>query len=240
LIYKVSLHVKKILTFKAGPVTPPDLSGQAGNSEDHDRSQDMDKHQEVGLTRQETEGSIKDLIGFCNRITPPNWHVTSDLPGLVFQCPGTLNILVKPIDHFIDGWIYALKKGFMTFHPVSEYVDQYSEARQSFKKHGEHYVGESEIWLYPDGCGFFGDNLYAVTVHELAHVAVDRWWAYKQKAYRSACRVQRPNRALHHEEVFCKAFETLIRRVDRLSENPDALVQSLVSELACYRAPLPG
>ena len=200
----------------------------------------MDQYQETHRIRQEAKISIKHLIRFCNIIAPPKWHVTSEEPGLVFLGPGTLNILVKTIDHFIDGWFYAFKKGFMTFHAVSEYMDQYTEARQSFKKHGEHLVGESVIWLYPDGCGFFGDNLYAATVHELAHVAVDRWWAYRQKVYRSACSVQRPNTALHHGEDFCKAFETLIQRVDRLSENPADLVQSLRSELACYRTPFAG
>ena len=200
----------------------------------------MDKPQEACLISEETTAPLRDLVAFCNRITPPNWHVTSDEPGLVFQGPGTLNILVKPIDHFIDGWIYAFKKGFMTFHPVSEYVDQYSEARRSLKKHGEHFVGESEIWLYPGGCGFFGDNLYAATVHELAHVAVDRWCAYQQKAYRSACAVQRPQRSLHHGEAFCKAFDTMIRRVDHLWEKQAPLVQSLRLELAAYQSTLNG
>lgn len=179
---------------------------------------------------------MKELIAFCNRITPPNWHVTSDAPGPVFQGPGTLNIFVKLIDHFIDGWIYALKKGAMTFSPVSKYMDQYSEAGESFEEHGEHLVGESEIWLYPDGCGFFGDDLYAATVHELAHVAVDRLWAYKQKAYRSAGKVQRPNPALYHGEVFCTAFEALILRVNRLNQTPERIVQPLSLELDGYRS----
>jgi hypothetical protein len=240
LICKIFSVVKKILALPADPVSPSEIWKRDGKRRDRKASQDMDKHQEPRLISEETTASLRDLVAFCNRITPPNWHVTSDEPGLVFQGPGTLNILVKPMDHFIDGWIYAFKKGFMTFHPVSAYVDRYSEARLSFKKHGEHFVGESEIWLYPDGCGFFGDNLYAATVHELAHVAVDRWWAYKQKAYRWACKVQRPNRVLHHGQVFCKAFETIIRRVDRLSENPGDLVQSLVSELAGYQTPPPG
>jgi len=200
----------------------------------------MDKAQEACLISEETTAPLRDLVAFCNRITPPNWHVTSDEPGLVFQGPGTLNILVKSIDHFIDGWIYAFKKGFMTFHPVSEYVDRYSEARRSLKKHGEHFVGKSEIWLYPDGCGFFGDNLYAATVHELAHVAVDRWCAYQQKAYRLACAVQRPQRSLYHGEAFCKAFDTMIRRVDHLWENQAPLVQSLRLELAAYQSTLNG
>lgn len=200
----------------------------------------MDQYLQAHQMREEAEISIKDVVYFCNRITPPNWHVTSDEPGLVFLGPGTLNILLKPIDHFIDGWIYAFKKGFMSFHRVSEYLGQNNDARQSLKKYGDHLVGESEIWLYPDGCGFFGDNLYAATVHELAHVAVDRWCAYHQKAYRSACAVQRPNGSLCHGRAFCKAFDTMIRRVDRLWENPEPLVQSLRLELAAYQSSLDG
>jgi len=200
----------------------------------------MDQHQGTHRIQGGPKDSFSNLIDFCNTITPPNWHATTEVPGFVFGGPGTLNILMKPIDHFIDGWFYAFKKGFMSFHRVSEYLGQNDRARLSLKKYGDHLVGESEIWLYPDGCGFFGDNLYTATVHELAHVAVDRWCAYQQKAYRSACPVQRPGRPLHHGQVFCKAFEAIIRRVDCLWENPTPLVQPLRLELAAYQSALDG
>ena len=112
---------------------------------------------------------MKDLIGFCNRITPANWHVATDPKDYVFSGPGTLNILLRILDHFVDGWIYAFKKGSMRFYPVSRYRER-SDAKASFEKYGEYFVAESEIWFYPQGCKFFGDDSFAATVHELAHV----------------------------------------------------------------------
>ncbi|MBN2122807.1 MAG: hypothetical protein JW821_00815 [Deltaproteobacteria bacterium] len=178
--------------------------------------------------------TMEELIDFCNRITPARWNVTADPVGHVFHGPGTLNIFVYALDHFIDGWFYAFKKGSMSFQPVSSYRDRYGDARRSLQKHGEHLVGESEIWLYPDGCRFFGDNLFAATVHELAHVVVDRWLAFKGKAHRSPGFVSRQRGGLH-DEVFCKAFEILIRRVDGLQEDWGEILLPLKRELENYR-----
>ena len=176
-----------------------------------------------------------DLIAFCNRITPVNWHVTSDPDGLAFQGPGTLNILLRMIDHFVSGWFYGFKKGSMSFHSISDYEECYQEARKSINRYGNYLVGESEILIYPDGCAFFGDNLYTTAVHELAHVAVDRWLAFKQKSFRSPSAVDRSNRGQPHDEVFCRAFEMLIQRVNRLGENSWPLIRSMKSELETYR-----
>jgi hypothetical protein len=184
---------------------------------------------------EEEKALNKDLVAFCNRITPVNWHVTSDPHGLAFQGPGTLNILVRLTDYFVGGWFYAFKKGSMNFHSISDYEDGYEEARKSINRYGDYLVGESEILIYPDGCAFFGDNLYTTAVHELAHVAVDRWLAFKQKSFRSPSAVDRSKRGEPHDEVFCRAFERLIQRVDRLSENSRVLIQSMKSELDTYR-----
>jgi hypothetical protein len=159
---------------------------------------------------------MKDLMGFCNRITPPNWHVTTRREQFTFRGPGTLNILVRILDHFIDGWFYAFKKESMRFYPVSLYAGQDGDALESVQIYGEHLVAESEIWLYPEGCQFFGDDLYAVAVHELAHVAVDRWRAYKCKSFKEPGQGPVANREFHHGKVFCKAFETLIMRANTL------------------------
>ena len=178
---------------------------------------------------------MEKLIGFCNRITPANWNVTEDPLGLVFHGPGTLNIFIRVLDHFIDGWFYAYKKGPMIFYPVSNYKEQHRDARRSLQKFGDHLVAESEIWVYPDGCRFFGDDLYSTTVHELAHVAVDRWLAFRDKAHRAQGCVRRRNLEIHHGEAFCKAFEIFIQRVDRLNETSGKINGFLKSELENYR-----
>lgn len=178
---------------------------------------------------------MKDLISWCNRITPPNWHITDEPSRQVFHGPGTLNIYIRFLDHFIDGWMYAFKKGPMIFHPVSHYRDRNGEARVSLKKYGDYLVGESEILLYSDGCRFWGDDLFAATLHELAHVAVDRWRAFKEKVYRSTSGpfslIGRP----HHGEAFCRAFEIFIQRMDRFGDDPGGIATSLRSELEQYR-----
>lgn len=99
-------------------------------------------------------------------------------------------------------------------------------------------MAESEIWVYPDGCRFFGDDLYAATVHELAHVAVDRWLAFRDKAYRAQGRVEGYHLDVHHGEAFCRAFEILIQRVDRLNETAEKVNRCLKSELENYRLDL--
>jgi hypothetical protein len=177
---------------------------------------------------------MKDLIGFCNRITPVNWHVATHPQKYVFMGPGTLNIFFRILDHFVDGWIYAFKKGSMKFYPVSRYRDC-SDAKESFEKYGEHFVAESEIWLYPQGCKFFGDDSYAAMVHELAHVAVDRWVAFKAKAYRTLPEEKATEKRLHHGEEFCRAFETFIRRVDKFGgDDSKHILNSLRLELNSY------
>jgi hypothetical protein len=178
---------------------------------------------------------VNKLFLFCNRITPSNWHIIDDPFDFFFQGPGTLNIVVRLIDHFIDGWIYALKRGSMRFRPLSHYKDHYASAGRSFEKHGDYLVGESEIWLYPDGCRFFGDDLYAVMVHELAHVAVDRWLAFRLGICRASSPAQVPRSELGHGDVFCKAYENLILRVDGLKEDSGEIVSYMRSELKNYR-----
>jgi hypothetical protein len=177
---------------------------------------------------------MKDLIGFCNRITPVNWHVSSDPKKYVFLGPGTLNIFFRILDHFVDGWIYAFKAGDMSFYPVSRYKDR-SDAKESLETYGEHFVAESEIWLYPQGCKFFGDDSFAAMVHELAHVAVDRWVAFRAKAYRPVAKYKKIKNRIHHGALFCRAFETFIRRVEKFGgDDSRYILNSLQLELNGY------
>ena len=176
------------------------------------------------------KNELNDLSNFCNRITPVNWHVTTRVDQFVFWGPGTLNIFIRLLDHFIDGWFYAFKRGTMQFYPVSLYLHLGTRAVESFQKHGDYLVGESEIWLYPQGCGFFGDDLHATVVHELAHVAVDRWSAMKGKSR------EENKGSAKHGESFCRAFETLIQRVHRFGgKDRRYILDPLKTELHNYR-----
>lgn len=176
--------------------------------------------------------NMNDLVSFCNRITPVNWHVATSPDQFVFQGPGTLNIFIRVLDHFIDGWFYAFKKGVMEFHPVSLYSHLGTHAVKSFKRYGDHLVAESEIWLYPQGCRFFGDDPCAAAVHELAHVAVDRWLALKGKSNMETKEIPQ------HGDVFCRAFETLMERVHQFGgQDKRHLLESMEMELQNYRSP---
>ena len=122
----------------------------------------------------------------------------------------------------------------MRFYPISRYENR-SDAKETLEKYGEHFVAESEVWLYPQGCEFFGDDSYAAMVHELAHVAVDRWVAFKAKAYKAVPEYRAIKRRIHHGELFCRAFETFIRRVDKFGEEGSKhILNSLQFELNCY------
>ncbi len=173
---------------------------------------------------------LSDLSHFCNRITPVNWHVTTRADQFGFWGPGTLNVFIKVLDRFIDGWFYAFKSGTMQFNPVSLYSHLGTRAAESLRRYGDYLVGESEIWFYPQGCQFFGDDLYASAVHELAHVAVDRWSTMKRKSHEAN---RRPEK---HGEFFCRAFETLIRRVRRFGGHDRRYILApLKAELQNYR-----
>lgn len=179
---------------------------------------------------------MKDLIQFCNKVTPTNWHVTTDRRRFVFQGPGSLNIWVRIVDQFIDGWFYAFKKGHMKFYLVSHYADRHPNARKSYQQSGDYRVAESEIWLYPDGCRFFGDNLYAAALHELAHVAVDRCFAYTRKSHRHSGRTPAITADQRHGKVFCRFFEALIARATTTRDiGCGGIHDALRSELNCYR-----
>ena len=179
---------------------------------------------------------MKDLMNFCNNITPPNWHVTDSRERFVFHGPGSLNIFVRIIDHFIDGWIYAFKKNCMKFYPVSFYTGRHDKAVASLQLYGEHLVAESEIWLYPEGCQFFGDNIYAAAVHELAHVAVDRHFAVKHKSYKILTEKHAIRGGQLHGKAFCRSFKTLIMRINALyGKDHGDILESLDFELNNYR-----
>lgn len=124
----------------------------------------------------------------------------------------------------------------MRFYAVSLNSAQDIEALKSFYIYGEHLVAESEIWLYPEGCQFFGDDLFAAAVHELAHVAVDRWLAFKRRSYKGSENRPVIKEEPHHGELFCRAFENLIRRAKILGgKDRRYILDPLKFELDNYR-----
>lgn len=156
---------------------------------------------------------MEKVAAFCNRITPDNWNVALDPDAFQFKGPRMLNIILVRLDHFIDGWCYALKKGRMETSPVSHYAQTHEGARRALELYGDHIVARSEIWLYPEGCGFYGDNVFAAAVHEMAHVAVDRS-RMRSGTPGPVDAGLFPGRRDLHGEVFCRAFQTLIHRTE--------------------------
>ena len=95
-------------------------------------------------------------------------------------------------------------------------------------------VGKSEIWLYPEGCVFYGDNLFAAAVHEMAHVAVDRLRIRSGKIQRNQTSSRIPKNDLHGE-TFCRALGALIRRAAVLDGDQTGILRLLRRELCQYR-----
>jgi len=177
---------------------------------------------------------MENVAAFCNRITPGTWNITVDPDEFVFKGPRMLNILLVRLTHFIDGWCYALKKGRMESAPVSHYAETHEGARRALELYGDHSVARSEIWLYPEGCAFYGDDVFAAAVHELAHVAVDRARMRSGKSAPVDAGLFPWRRDLHGE-IFCRAFETLICRTEADSGASSEIVARLRQELNRYR-----
>ncbi len=177
---------------------------------------------------------MEKVAAFCNRITPANWNIAIDPGGFQFNFPRMLNIMLVRLDHLIDGWCYALKKGRMEISPVSQYANTHAEARRALDLYGEHMVARSEIWLYPEGCAFYGDDVFAAAVHEIAHVAVDRAYMRSRKTG-PVDRVKSPFREDLHGGDFCRAFEILIQRTATNCRDHIEIVPLLRRELHRYR-----
>jgi hypothetical protein len=177
---------------------------------------------------------MEKVAAFCNRITPSNWNTAVDPADFQFKGPRMLNIMLVRLDHFIDGWCYALKRGRMETSPVSHFAEIHQGAHRALEAYGDHIVARSEIWLYPEGCALYGDDVFAAAVHELAHVFVDRW---RMRSEKSASFDQgfNPLGEDLHGELFCRAFETLIHRTAVNFGNHNEIHQRLRLELNRYR-----
>jgi hypothetical protein len=177
---------------------------------------------------------MKRVAAFCNRIIPGNWNVAAAADGFRFNGPCMLNIVLVRLDHFVDGWCYALKKGRMETAPVSRYAESHEGARRALRLYGDHTVARSEIWLYPEGCGFYGDNVFAAAIHEIAHVAVDRFRMRSGKPGPVDAGIDSFREDLHGE-VFCRALETLIHRTAVSIGQHTEIIARLRLELNRYR-----
>jgi hypothetical protein len=177
---------------------------------------------------------MEKVVAFCNRITPSNWNVAIDPDGFQFKGPRMLNIMLVRLDHFVDGWCYALKKGRMEILPVSRYAANHAGASRALRLYGDHIVAKSEIWLYPEGCAFYGDNVFAAAVHEIAHVAVDRF-RMRQGKTRPGNSYLHPSEKDLHGPLFCRAFENLIRRTAANCRDRAEILASLHHELKRYQ-----
>ena len=132
---------------------------------------------------------------FADRITPPSWNIRIPGSGAYVKVPGTLNILLIPSDRPADDNPNTLGAvpSLMTFC---------------------NNVAETDLWLYPHVNK--DSNWQATLIHELAHVAVNRWASFKARAHRvdGSVNFWLANEA-PHGPLFQEALSLMLTRVMR-------------------------
>ena len=175
------------------------------------------------------------IKAFIDKITPPNWNIYIKKEEFKYK-PGTLNIKLEVFKNLNDcsaewedeeDW-FGRVKGPMCFYLNSEFIKNEPRVIESIKKFGEGKIGRSHLQIYPDReTGELLDTL----VHELAHIAADRWLAYKTKEYNKEwkkewkCEIDSlslGNENINHGPLFNKAFRLItIRKEKALGKESD-------------------
>lgn len=183
-----------------------------------------------------------EMIQFAKRIVPKNWNVTLNELDFKYK-PGILNLILRSMRQKhsgLDGRI-AEVHGPMSITKLSKeriiyknfsskfQEDRFLKIEQALLTHGDGNIAQQEIWIYPDaeepensGCTWKG-----TLIHELAHVAVNRYAVFKIKALRKEICLVDSLQDLEenmHGPYFLKAYEIMIDRAvstfeDQLEED---------------------
>ena len=109
----------------------------------------------------------------------------------------------------------------MCFYMNSELIKNEPRVIESIKKFGVVKIGKSHLQIYPDR---ETRELLNTLVHELAHIAADRWLAYKTKEYNKKwkkewrCEIDSlslRNENINHGPLFEKAFRLITIRKEK-------------------------
>ena len=177
----------------------------------------------------EQQQSLADL---ANLITPASWNVFIDEKDGKWK-PGVLNIWLRIHDYDGDDdpedEMIGKIHGPQRYYRLSFFAKMDTRAAKGLRRFGDGVVASTEIWLREEWVGL------ETLIHELAHVAVERYSAWKQGAHRhpdleSTSCVQEDR----HGPLFQRLYRTMINRAERylckeLAENR--------GELRIYESP---
>jgi hypothetical protein len=159
------------------------------------------------------EPEHQSLVGVANLITPSSWNVFIEQKNRKWK-PGVLNIWLRI--HEYDGdddpgdeWIGKVH-GPQRYYRISFFAKMETRAGKALRRFGDGVVASTEIWLREEWLGL------ETLIHELAHVAVQRYSAWKKGAHRH------PDLELalcveedRHGPLFQRFYRTMIKRAER-------------------------
>ena len=172
------------------------------------------------------ERENQSLVDLANLITPSSWNVFIDQKDRKWV-PGVLNICLwiheyDGDDDPDDEWIGKVHSP-QRYYRISFFAKMDVRAAKALRRFGDGVVASSEIWLREEWLGL------EALIHELAHVAVQRYLALKKGAHRNPdLELALCSEKEMHGPLFQRFYRTMIKRAERylckeLTENWDEL-----------------
>ena len=137
----------------------------------------------------------KELCQFAKKITPKNWNISIEHHGYKGKS-GMLNI-------------------WLLFHDRAHCTDRGSVGESHSPMRFIGGAAFAEIWLYPlnQDHSDYGISSKGTIIPELAHIAVDRYAAFKEKVYRpDGTMIARMIEEEPHGQNFQRAMRILLNR----------------------------
>jgi len=159
------------------------------------------------------EQELQYLVDVINLITPSSWNVFIDQKDRKWR-PGVLNIWLwiheyngdDDIEDECIGKVHSPQR----YYRISFFAKVDTRAAKALRRFGDGVVAYCEIWLREEWLGV------ETLLHELAHVAVQRYSAWKQGVHRhpdlglASCVEEET-----HGPLFQRFYRTMIKRAER-------------------------
>jgi hypothetical protein len=159
------------------------------------------------------EREHQSLVDVANLITPSSWNVFIDQKDRKWV-PGVLNICLwiheyDGDDDPDDEWIGKVHSP-QRYYRISFFAKMDVRAAKALRRFGDGVVASSEIWLREEWLGL------EALIHELAHVAVQRYLAFKKGAHRNPdLELALCSEKEMHGPLFQRFYRTMIKRAER-------------------------
>ena len=159
------------------------------------------------------EREHQSLVDVANLITPSSWNVFIDQKDRKWV-PGVLNICLwiheyDGDDDPDDEWIGKVHSP-QRYYRISFFAKMDVRAAKALRRFGDGVVASSEIWLREEWLGL------EALIHELAHVAVQRYLALKKGAHRNPdLELALCSEKEMHGPLFQRFYRTMIKRAER-------------------------